>query len=89
MKDDTGDVWRMYNFIENSICLDIIENGQAFYECAYAFGKFQRDLRHFPADTLYETIPNFHNSPIRFGASTAAEDLLHRLGIENDIAKNK
>lgn len=67
IKDENGDVWRMYNFIDNSVCLDIVENEQDFYECAYAFGKFQRDLRHFPADTLYETIPNFHNTPIRFG----------------------
>ncbi|MBO4692958.1 MAG: aminoglycoside phosphotransferase family protein [Clostridia bacterium] len=71
-KDENDDVWRMYNFIENSICLDIVENEQDFYECAYAFGKFQRDLRHFPADTLYETIPNFHNTPIRFGAFLSA-----------------
>lgn len=71
-KDKNGDVWRMYNFIENSICLDIIENEEDFYECAYAFGKFQRDLRHFPADTLYETIPNFHNTPVRYGAFLSA-----------------
>ena len=67
IKDENGDVWRMYNFIEDSICLDIVENEQDFYECAFAFGKFQRDLRHFPAHTLYETIPNFHNTPVRFG----------------------
>ena len=72
IKDEKGDVWRMYNFIENSICLDIVEDENDFYECAYAFGKFQRDLRHFPADTLYETIPNFHNTPIRFGAFLSA-----------------
>ena len=67
IKDEHGDVWRMYDFIENSICLDIVDNEQDFYECAYAFGKFQRDLRHFPAETLYDTIPNFHNTPIRYG----------------------
>ena len=65
--DENGDVWRMYNFIDNSVCLDIVENEQDFYECAFAFGKFQRDLRHCPADTFDETIPNFHNTPIRFG----------------------
>lgn len=88
VKDDTGDVWRMYNFIENSICLDIIENGQDFYECAYAFGKFQRDLRHFPADTLYETIPNFHNTPIRFGAflsAVNADKFGRAVGVKEEI----
>ncbi len=71
-KDENGNVWRMYNYIENSICLDVVENEQDFYECAFAFGKFQRDLRHFPAETLYETIPNFHNTPVRFGAFLSA-----------------
>ncbi len=72
IKDSTGDVWRMYDFIDDSICLDIVENENDFYECAFAFGKFQRDLRDFPADTLYETIPNFHNTPVRFGAFLSA-----------------
>lgn len=72
IKDPNGNVWRMYNFIENSVCLDIVESEEDFYECAFAFGKFQRDLRHFPADTLYETIPNFHNTPVRFGAFLSA-----------------
>ncbi|MBR5923460.1 MAG: aminoglycoside phosphotransferase family protein [Clostridia bacterium] len=72
IKDENGNLWRMYNFIEDSVCLDTVESKQDFYECAYAFGKFQRDLRHFPAETLYETIPNFHNTPIRFGAFLSA-----------------
>ena len=71
-KDTHGDVWRMYNFIDDSICLDVIDNENDFYECAFAFGKFQRDLRHFSADTLYEIIPNFHNTPVRFEAFLSA-----------------
>lgn len=87
-KDENGDVWRMYNYIENSICLDVVENEQDFYECAFAFGKFQRDLRHFPAETLYETIPNFHNTPVRFGTflSAVAADKCGRVkSVEREI----
>lgn len=87
-KDDIGDVWRMYNFIDNAICLDIVDDEQDFYECAFAFGKFQRDLSHFPADTLYETIPNFHNTPVRFGAflSAVTADKCNRAnGVKDEI----
>ena len=31
-----------------------------------AFGNFQRLLADYPADTLHETIPDFHNTVKRF-----------------------
>lgn len=65
-KDKDGYFWRMYEFVEDSICLDRPENIEDFYQCAVAFGKFQRYLADFPADTLHETIPDFHNTPKRF-----------------------
>ncbi len=64
--DDDGRCWRIYNFIEDSICLERPENTKDFYECAVAFGQFQRYLDEFPAEELYETIENFHNTPKRF-----------------------
>ena len=60
------DVWRIYSFIENTYCIDKLENPQDFYQSAVAFGNFQKMLDDFPADKLHETIPNFHNTPIRF-----------------------
>lgn len=87
-KDENKNFWRMYKFIDNSICLDIVEDKKDFYECAYAFGKFQRDLRHFPADTLYETIPNFHNTPVRFGAflsAVSADKCGRAAGVKDEI----
>ncbi len=60
------DFYRAYHFVENSICLEHPENQDDFYQCAVAFGAFQNELRDFPAETLYETIPNFHNTPKRF-----------------------
>ncbi|MBR5223442.1 MAG: aminoglycoside phosphotransferase family protein [Clostridia bacterium] len=65
-QDSDGLFWRMYDFVEDSICLDRPDDINDFYQCAVAFGNFQRCLSEFPADTLYETIPDFHNTPKRF-----------------------
>lgn len=57
-----GDVFRVYNFIEDSVSYDVPENAEQLYHVGKAFGKFQRQLADFPAETLIETIPNFHNT---------------------------
>ena len=61
-KDKDGDCFRVYKFIEDATTYDLVQNAQDFYESAVAFGNFQRLLSNFPANTLYETIPNFHNT---------------------------
>ena len=58
--------WRVYDFIEGSICLQAPETPEDFYQSAIAFGTFQQQLKDFPAHTLYETIQNFHNTPDRY-----------------------
>lgn len=64
-RDQDGEFWRMYDFV-GGFCLDAPESDADFYESALAFGRFQHLLSDFPAQTLYETIPNFHNTPDRF-----------------------
>ncbi len=64
--DSSQNYWRMFLFIEDTICLEQVESTREFYDSAVAFGSFQRMLADFPADTLHETIPNFHNTPSRF-----------------------
>ena len=64
--DHEGEYWRVYDFIEDSLCLQAPESPEDFYQSAVAFGSFQRMLHDFPAETLYETIPNFHNTPNRY-----------------------
>ena len=61
-----GDYWRMLRFVSDNKCYDKVEQPIQFYHSAVAFGNFQRLLGDFPAETLYETIPNFHNTPDRF-----------------------
>lgn len=64
-QDDSGEFWRAYKFL-NGFSLDIPETVEDFYQSALAFGRFQNQLADFPAETLYETIPNFHNTPDRY-----------------------
>lgn len=62
---DEGEYYRLVYFVTDSLSYDLVENPTQFYESAVAFGNFQYLLRDYPADTLYETIVNFHNTPDR------------------------
>lgn len=57
--------YRMSVYVDNVIAPDNTKDEKTFYECAVAFGHFQRQLADFPADTLYETIKDFHNTQKR------------------------
>jgi len=70
--DSGGEYWRLFNFIDDSVCLDTADTVEIFRESAVAFGLFQRQLSDFPAHTLIETIPHFHDTPARFAALRAA-----------------
>ncbi|MBR1584717.1 MAG: aminoglycoside phosphotransferase family protein [Clostridia bacterium] len=61
-----GNYYRMFEFVENSVCLDQAENENDFFQSAVAFGEFQNQLADFPADTLVETIPHFHDTIDRY-----------------------
>lgn len=63
--DEQGEFWRMHEFV-GGFCLDTPETKEDFYQSALAFGRFQSMLAQFPADTLYETIPEFHNTIDRY-----------------------
>ena len=72
--------WRVFRFVEDSICLQQPESDADFYESAVGFGTFQQLLSDFPAEKLHETIPNFHNTPDRYRAfhETLTRDPMHR-----------
>lgn len=67
LHDDEG-YWRMYIFVTDSLCLDRPETAEDFCASAEAFGHFQNVLSTFPAETLHEIIPHFHDTPARFAA---------------------
>jgi hypothetical protein len=86
--DSIGCMWRGYFFLENATGFDQVEKPDDFYQSALAFGQFQNLLSDFPAATLYETIPNFHNTRIRFENFKRAvkEDVCGRANsAENEI----
>ncbi len=67
-RDDQGESWRLYDFITDSLCLQKADSAEDFYQSAVAFGAFQNMLADFPAETLSETIPRFHDTPNRYAA---------------------
>ena len=67
-KDDRGNYWRAYKFIEKAQSYDAVESTQQAFEAAKAFGQFQKMLASLPAPRLHDTIPDFHHTPKRFAA---------------------
>ncbi len=72
--NETGECWRLILYVTDSISYDKVERPEQFYDSALAFGNFQRALADYPASTLYETIPNFHNTPDRLRLLKEAAD---------------
>ncbi len=63
---EDGGFWRMYNFVDNTFSINELTNAEDFKNAAISFGNFQKLLADYPIETLYDTIPNFHNTPSRF-----------------------
>lgn len=60
------DYFRVYVFIENATSYQIVRNPQDFYQSAVAFGNFANLLSDFDASLLYEVLPDFHNTKVRY-----------------------
>ena len=73
-RDRKGEFWRMHEFV-GGFCLDAPESPEDFYQSALAFGRFQQLLSDFPAEQLYETIPEFHNTIDRYQQFRASVEL--------------
>ena len=80
VRDDAGNWWRLYLFIEGARTYDIIENERQAVEAARMFAAFQNQLADLPAPRLHETIPAFHNTVSRLAAldATAEADAFGR-----------
>ncbi len=65
LKLEDNSCYRIYDFIENTVTFQKATDPQVFCNSGYAFGEFQNYLKEFDASVLTETIPNFHNTPIR------------------------
>lgn len=70
--DSQGGAWRLYPFVEGTVCHQAADTPGLFAASGRAFGRFQQLLRDYPADTLYETIPHFHDTEDRLAKFKAA-----------------
>ena len=80
-KRDEKSYFRVYIFIENTVAYQTVSKPSDFYWSAVAFGNFANLLANFDASSLYETIPNFHNTAKRYNDFKAAveKDALGRV----------
>lgn len=97
-KDEEGSVWRIYEFVPNSVTFDSTQDLTILRNAGAAFGTFQRNLLDFDAASLYETIPDFHNTPKRLdtlfasverdecGRVAEAQELIDYLAEKRELA---
>lgn len=79
--DEKGDYWRITLFIDGATCYEHVSKPDDLYEAGLAFGRFQADLSDYPAQTLYETIPGFHDTSARYEKfrRVVSEDRMNRV----------
>ena len=65
---DDGRYFRAYRFIEGTKTIEGEKTVQDMYQAGRGFGRFAKMLSHFPVEKLYETIPDFHDTPKRVDA---------------------
>lgn len=58
--------YRVYDFVKNSVSFQVASSEELCYLTAATFAEFSRILKDFPAETLYEIIPKFHDTTERF-----------------------
>ncbi len=68
----SGQVYRVYKYIHDSVSVTDCPSLEHLYNAAKGFGKFHGMLSDYPADKLFEIIPDFHNTPKRFEAFKTA-----------------
>lgn len=78
---DGKNYFRVYIFIENATTYQSVRDSRDFYESAVAFGNFANLLAEFDATQLYEILPDFHNTRVRYANFLRA--------VERDICGRK
>ncbi len=87
--DEHGNNWRMWKFITKSVCLNRAESTEDFYQSARAFGGFSQLMSDFDAALLEETIPCFHDTPMRYTQlkeAIAADPMGRVADVQEEIA---
>ena len=65
VRSDQG-YYRLFNFVQDSCTLSVLENADQAYEAAMQFARFTKSLQELTVTDLKITIPNFHDLSLRF-----------------------
>ena len=86
-KDSNGNYWRVTKFVDGGRSFEVPENTKQAYEAAKAFGEFQSKLTDLPGEPLIDTIPDFHNTRMRFASfrSSVDKDQANRVNEVTDL----
>ena len=91
-RDEAGNYWRCTVYVDGAASHESVQDLSMLEEAGRAFGRFQQLLCDYPADTLHEIIPDFHNTPARYrqleqAAEKNAAGRLGEVGPELDFAR--
>jgi len=64
--DSDGNPWRLFPFLDNTITINEVENSTQAFEAAKAFGQLTSLLNGCDVKLFQESIPKFHNLPLRY-----------------------
>ena len=67
-----GGYYRMYNFIYGGVSIETRPTAEEMRVSGRGFGRFQQLLDGYPAETLFDTIPDFHDTVKRMENLRAA-----------------
>jgi Ser/Thr protein kinase RdoA (MazF antagonist) len=68
LQDESGEFWRSFEYIENTVSYDVCPSPDVAREAAAILGRFQRALSPVSGSTLKDTIPYFHHGLRRYDA---------------------
>lgn len=88
--DPHGNFWRVYEYLEGTETLELVDTPERARNGARSFAVFQGLLMDLPAPSLHETIPDFHHTPRRLeqlkqATDGAAGGRLEKVGKELDF----
>ncbi len=63
--EDESNFWRAYRYIDNTVTYDQAGDAVVLRNAGHSFGLFQKQLADLPMDQLIDTLPDFHNTPVR------------------------
>lgn len=73
LRTDSG-CWRIMNYFSNVYSMDIPDSTETFYEAGRSFGQFLKAMSDMEVTEFRDSIPNFHNTRIRYRDLLAAID---------------